>query len=95
MQLNITGHHIDITEALHEFITNKFKKLEQYSDRINQVNVVLSVEKINKIAEATLYVNGGELHATAEQEDMYAAIDGLIDKLVRQLNKHKDKLKHH
>jgi putative sigma-54 modulation protein len=95
MQLNITGHHIDITDALREFVTTKLAKLEQYFDRINQVYVILSVEKVQKIAEATLHVNGGELHATSEHEDMYAAIDGLVDKLARQLNKHKDKLKQH
>ncbi|MEY4474809.1 MAG: ribosome-associated inhibitor [Pseudomonadota bacterium] len=93
MQLNITGHHVEITEALREFVTTKFAKLEQYFDHINQVYVVLSVEKIKQIAEATVHVNGGELHASSDQEDMYAAIDILVDKLTRQLNKHKDKLK--
>lgn len=95
MQLNITGHHVEITEALREFVTVKFAKLEQYFDRINQVYVVLTVEKVKQIAEATVHVNGGELHASSEQEDMYAAIDILVDKLTRQLNKHKDKLKQH
>ena len=95
MQLNITGHHVEITEALREFVTTKFAQLEQYFDRINQVYVVLSVEKVKQIAEATVHVNGGELHASSEQEDMYAAIDILVDKLARQLNKHKDKLKQH
>lgn len=64
MQLNITGHHIEITDPLREFVNNKFAKLEQYFDRINQVYVVLSVEKVQQIAEATVHVNGGELHAT-------------------------------
>ncbi|MFC3394086.1 ribosome hibernation promoting factor [Brenneria rubrifaciens] len=95
MQLNITGHHIEITEPLHDFVNTKFSKLEQYFDRINQVNVVLKVEKIQQIADATVHVNGGELHATSEALDMYAAIDLLIDKLARQLTKHKDKLKQH
>lgn len=95
MQLNITGHHVEVTDPLRDFVTNKFAKLEQYFDRINQVYVILSVEKVKQIAEATVHVNGGELHATSEHEDMYAAIDGLIDKLARQLTKHKDKLKQH
>lgn len=95
MQLNITGHHIEITEPMREFINSKFAKLEQYFEHINQVYIVLSAVKVQQIAEATLHVNGGELHATAEKEDMYAAVDGLIDKLARQLNKHKDKLKQH
>ena len=76
-------------------MTTKFAKLEQYFDRINQVYIVLKVEKVTQIADATLHVNGGESHATSEGKDMYAAIDGLIDKLARQLNKHKDKLKQH
>jgi len=95
MQLNITGHHININEPLREFISNKFAKLEHYFDRINQVYVVLSVEKMQQIAEATVHMNGGELHASSEDENMYAAIDTLIDKLSRQLNKHKEKLKQH
>lgn len=95
MQLNITGQHVEITSALRDFVNNKFAKLEQYSDRITQVHIVLKVERVQQIAEATLHVSGGELHATSEADDMYAAIDGLIDKLARQLTKHKDKLKQH
>ena len=95
MQLNITGQHSEITPALREFVNTKFAKLDQYSDRITQVHVVLKVERVQQIAEATLHVSGGELHATSEANDMYAAIDGLIDKLSRQLTRHKDKLKQH
>lgn len=95
MQLNITGHNVDITDSLREFVNTKFAKLEQFFERINQVYIVLKVEKVTHSAEATLHVNGGELHASAEGQDMYAAIDGLIDKLARQLTKHKDKLKQH
>ncbi|WP_130833607.1 ribosome hibernation promoting factor [[Erwinia] mediterraneensis] len=95
MQLNITGQRVEITEPLRDFVTNKFAKLEQYFDRINQVYIVLKVERVMQVAEATLHVNGGELHATSEAEDMYAAIDVLIDKLSRQLTRHKDKLKQH
>lgn len=95
MQLNITGHHIEITDAMREFITTKFTRLEQHFDRINQVHVVVRVEKIMQIIEATLHINGGEIHASAESQDMYAATDSIIDKLTRQLTKHKDKLKHH
>ncbi len=95
MQLNITGHNVEITPALREFVNAKFSKLEQFFDRINQVYIVLKVEKVTQIADANLHVNGGEIHASAEGQDMYAAIDGLIDKLARQLTKHKDKLKQH
>ncbi|MEA1062532.1 ribosome hibernation promoting factor [Apirhabdus apintestini] len=95
MQLNITGQNVEITDALRSFINTKFSKLEQYFERINQVYIVLKVEKVAHLADATLHVNGGELHASAEGQDMYAALDGLLDKLARQLNKHKDKLKQH
>ncbi|PUW46009.1 ribosome hibernation promoting factor [Cronobacter sakazakii] len=95
MQLNITGQNVEMTEALREFVNTKFAKLEQYFERINQVYIVLKVEKVTQVADATLHVNGGELHASSEGQDMYAAIDGLIDKLARQLTKHKDKLKQH
>lgn len=60
MQLNITGHNVEITEALREFVTAKFAKLEQYFERINQVYVVLKVEKVTHISDATLHVNGGD-----------------------------------
>lgn len=95
MQLNITGQNVDITATLHEFINHKFAKLERYFDHINQVYIVLKVEKITQIADATLHVNGGELYATSQAADMYAAIDGLINKLVRRLTKYKNKMKQH
>lgn len=91
MQVNITGQYVDVNDALREFVITKFSKLEQFFDRINQVYIILKVEKVQKIAEAMVHLNGGELHATAEVDDMYAAIDLLIEKLTRQLNKHKEK----
>ena len=75
--------------------TPNLKSLNAFLKHINNVQVVLKVEKINQIAEATLHVNQGDIHATATDENMYAAIDSLVDKLVRQLNKHKEKLSSH
>ena len=95
MQLNLTGLNVEITDPLREFVNSKFAKLEHYFDRFNQVYIVLKVERVTQVADATLHVNGGELHATSEAEDMYAALDGLVDKLARQLNRHKDKLNKH
>lgn len=96
MQINITGHHIDVTPALRAFTEEKLDKLERHFDQIKSINVVLTVEKLRQIAEATVHVAKGELHATSESEDLYAAIDTLIDKLERQLIKHKEKNhKHH
>jgi len=87
MQVNITGHHVDITDDLRAFVTAKFEKLQTHFGGINQVYVVLSSGRGQKVAEATLHVNGGEVHAAGEREDMYSAIDAMVDKLARQLNK--------
>lgn len=95
MQINLTGHHVDITESLRAYVTTKFGKLERHFDNISNVHVVLNVEKINQRAEATLHLKGDVVHANAEHLDMYAAIDGLIDKLDRQVIKHKEKLGRH
>lgn len=95
MQINLSGHHVEVTESMRSYVEQKFEKLQRHFDHINNVYVVLKVEKLNKIAEATLHVNGGELHGKSEDEDMYASIDGLIDKLDRQVLKHKAKLSSH
>lgn len=95
MQINLTGHHIDITDSLREYVMSKFEKLERHFDHINNVHVILNVQKLQQIAEAKLNVNGGEVFAVHEHENMYAAIDGLIDKLDRQVIKHKEKLSRH
>ncbi|PID43939.1 MAG: ribosomal subunit interface protein [Gammaproteobacteria bacterium] len=91
MQLNISGHHVDLTDALKEYVSNKIKRLERHFDNISNVQVTLSVEKQRQIAEATMYLSGTDIHATSENEDMYAAIDALSDKLDRQILKHKEK----
>lgn len=95
MQINITGHHVELTEALTEFVHNKFERLERHFDNITNVQVTLSVEKQRQKAEADMHVAGGEIFAQSEQEDMYAAIDAMIDKLDRQVIKHKEKMKSH
>ena len=92
MQINLSGHHIEITDPLRDFVNSKFAKLERHFEQINNVQVTLTVEKLNQIAGAKLNVNGGEIFANSEHDDMYAAIDLLMDKLDRQLIKHKEKL---
>lgn len=77
---------------MRDFVNSKFAKLERHFEQINNVQVTLTVEKLKQIAEAKLNVNGGELFANSEHDDMYAAIDLLMDKLDRQLIKHKEKL---
>ncbi|CAM3019648.1 ribosome hibernation promoting factor [Vibrio rarus] len=95
MQINITGHHVELTDSLQEYVNSKFQKLERFFENITNVQVILKLEKVNHIAEATLHVSQGDIHATAEEDNMYAAIDALVDKLVRQLTKHKEKLSSH
>ena len=95
MQIHITGHHLEITDSLREYVDSKFTKLERHFDHINKVNVILNVEKLSQKAEATVHLNGAEVFANAEHPDMYAAIDALIDKLDRQVIKHKEKIKRH
>ncbi len=92
MQLTISGHHVDLTEALETYVKEKLQRLARHSDGIIQANVILSVEqKIGHKAEAILHIKGTEIFAEQIHDDMYAAIDTLIDKLDRQLLKHKEK----
>ena len=95
MQISITGHHIDITQALKDYISNKFERLERHFDGMTNIHVILNVEKDRKTAEATIHVSRGNVFADSQHEDMYAAIDTLVDKLDRQLKKHKEKLADH
>ena len=95
MHINLTGHHMDITPALRSYVTNKFVRLKRHFDNMTNIHVILSVEKERQKAEATISVSRGNLFANSEHEDMYAAIDVLIDKLDRQVKKHKEKLSDH
>ncbi len=95
MQLSITGHHIDVTDSLRAYVTNKFVRLERHYEHMTNVHVVLSVEKLIQKAEATIHTSGAELYADATSEDLYAAIDALVDKLDRQIVKHKEKTRNH
>jgi len=95
MQISITGHHVDVTEALRNYVMEKMQRIERHFDRIVNVHVVLEVEKLIQKAEATVQVNGASLFAQEESEDLYAAIDGMVDKLDRQVVKHKEKVQEH
>ena len=95
MQINVTGQHLELTPALRKYVNSKLQRLERHFDHVTNAHVVLSVEKLRQKAEATVHVSGGNLHAAAIQEDMYAAIDALIDKLDRQIKRHKEKLSNH
>ena len=95
MQINLSGHHVEVTSSLREYVDSKFSKLERHFDHINNVHVVLTVEKLNQKAEANVHMNGTEVHASAVNADMYASIDTLVDKLDRQILKYKAKVSQH
>ena len=97
MQLNITGHHLEVTAPLKAYVTEKLQKPERHYDHITNAHVVLSVEKLRQRAQATIHISGAELFADANCDDLYAAIDKLTDKLDRQILKHKEKAvdRHH
>lgn len=95
MQINITGHHVEVTQALRSYVENKCERLERHFDQLANIHVVLSIEKMRQKAEAILHLSGANVFASAENEDMYAAIDDLVDKLDRQIKKHRDKLTNH
>lgn len=95
MNLNISGHHMDMTEALHNYVSSKMGRIERHFDHVIDAEVVLEVEKLRHKAEATMQLSGATLHAESTKEDMYAAIDCMIDKLDRQTRRHKEKATDH
>ncbi len=95
MQINITGHHLELTTSLKDYVEKKFEKLTRHFDHVINVHVVLTVEKLDHHAEASLQVSGNKIFAEATSDGMYAAVDSLVDKLDRQIVKHKEKLKDH
>lgn len=103
MNLQLTGHHLEVTPALREYVQSKLSKISNHFDHVIDIKVTLSVEKLAQKAEATIHVPGQDLHAECADENMYSAIDMLTDKLDRQVLKHKERhtshhkpgMKHH
>jgi putative sigma-54 modulation protein len=95
MQVNLTGHHVEITSALKDYLNSKLTRIERHFESVTSINCILTVEKNRHKAEAKVNVTGGTLFAEDVEDDMYAAIDGMIDKLDRQIVKHKEKLTDH
>jgi putative sigma-54 modulation protein len=95
MQMKLTGHHVDVTPALREYVEKKLERVVRHFENVINVHCVLTVEKLEHKAEATLGVSGAVIHADAIDGDMYAAIDALADKLDRRMRKHKEKLTDH
>ena len=95
MQINVSGHHVDVSDPLRGYVESKFERLQRHFSQITNVEVTLVVEKLVQKAEANVHIAGRDVFAAADSEDMYAAIDALTDKLDRQLIKHKEKHRAH
>ncbi len=95
MNLNLTGHHLDITPAIRDYVVGKLDRVTRHFDHVIDVNVVMSVDKLQHRVEVNLHTRlhtrGKDIHVEAIEPDMYAAIDALADKLDRQVVKHKEK----
>jgi putative sigma-54 modulation protein len=95
MQINVKGHQVEITAALHDYAAGKFERVTRVFDQLHDVTIVLGIEKLLHKAEVTMQLSGKTLHADATASDMYAAIDALVDKVETQLSKHMEKLTDH
>ena len=95
MNLNITGHHLEVTPALREYVAGKLDRVIRHFDNVTTVSVILSVEKLKQKAEVTVHVRGKDIFVEAHDGDLYAAIDNLVDKLDRQMVKHKERVGDH
>ncbi len=91
MNLHLTGHHLEITPPIRDYVTNKLRRIANHFDHVIDVNVIMSVEKLEQKVEASVHVRGKDIFCESTDADMYAAIDGLIDKLDRSIMKHKEK----
>ncbi|HTH95228.1 MAG TPA: ribosome-associated translation inhibitor RaiA [Rhodocyclaceae bacterium] len=95
MNLNITGHHVDVTPAIREYAQQKLDRVIRHFDHVTSVHMILTVEKAMQRAEVTMHVKGKDICADCSDADMYAAIDLVADKLDRQVVKHKEKVTDH
>lgn len=95
MQINFTGHSLEVTPALRQLVENKFEKIQRHFDHITSAHVTFNVQKLENTAEMTLHIPGHQLHATGKSNDMYKAIDEMINGLDRQILKYKEKQKDH
>ena len=91
MNLKLTGNHVEITDAMREYVISKVSKITRHFDHVIDVSVILSVEKLKQKAEANVHVRGKDIFVETDSEDMYASIDSLVDKPDRQILKHKEK----
>lgn len=100
MNTLITGHHLELTPAIRSHIESKLERITRHFDKIVEIEVILSVDtlpqkEMRQRAEVNLRLKGETLHAEDSAQDLYAAIDGMIEKLDRQVLKVKGKMQDH
>lgn len=91
MNLKLSGHHLEITAAMRDYITGKLGRIKRHFDQVIDVNVILSVDNLQQKVEASVHLSGKDIFVESHDTDMYAAIDSLVDKLDRQILRHKEK----
>jgi putative sigma-54 modulation protein len=91
MNLNLSGHHLAITPAIRDYVIHKLERINRHFEQVIDVNVILSVEKLEQKCEASVHLSGKDIFVEERDGDMYAAIDGLVDKLDRQILRHKER----
>lgn len=92
MNLNVSGHHLEVTPAIRGYVQGKLERVKRHFDHVIDAHVILSVDKLRQRAEVTLRLRGKDIHCACEEQDLYAAIDLVMDKLDRQVLKYKGKL---
>lgn len=95
MQISVSGRHMEVTSALRSYVEEKVRRLERHFDQVMLLHVVFSIEKQRQRVEATCHIAGADIFADQEHEDMYAAIDLMVDKLDTQIRRQKDKRTDH
>jgi putative sigma-54 modulation protein len=95
MRVHLSGHHVEVTPALRSYVEKKLGRILRRFDRLIDVHCILTVEKLRHRAESTVKLRGSTIHAASTEEDMYAAIDALADKLEEQVRRHKEKVRDH
>ncbi|TSA15758.1 MAG: ribosome-associated translation inhibitor RaiA [Betaproteobacteria bacterium] len=91
MNVQISGHHVEVTQAIHDYVLSKLERIQRHFDHVIEISVILSVQKLRQKAEVSVHMRGKDIHVESEDEDLYAAIDLMMDKLDRQIIKHKKK----
>ncbi len=95
MNVQVSGHHVEVTQAIRDYVLSKLERIQRHFDQVIEINVILSVQKLRHKAEISVHLPGKDVHVESDDEDMYAAIDLMMDKLDRQIIKHKQKAYSH